>query len=307
MVTIVLPQTKYQRESSAIKRYSLYYSSYLTPMKPLRIACHVLVFILLTALTQIGGVVYFGGFFIYKYVDKYVLAKRLRLLTKVGTFLVLYCFATFVIIPLAAMPFGRERLPVTTTHNLRPLNMITCLLNRNYVTPELRRVACNVADKMATKYPGTLTNYLDANFPFFNGFGLLPHLSHNDGKKLDLSFCYNNATSLQPTNDAPSFIGYGICEEPKENEVNTTEDCGKRGYWQYNVLRSIVPQGNKARYVFNEQKTRDLVMFFANEPYITKIFIEPHLKTRLHLTSDKIRFQGCHAVRHDDHVHVQLR
>ena len=30
-------------------------------------------------------------------------------------------------------------------------------------------------------------------------------------------------------------------------------------------------------------------------------------KTRLLLTSDKIRFHGCQAVRHDDHIHVQLK
>ncbi|MFT5619364.1 MAG: hypothetical protein ACI85I_002607, partial [Arenicella sp.] len=38
-----------------------------------------------------------------------------------------------------------------------------------------------------------------------------------------------------------------------------------------------------------------------------KVFIEPHLKTRLGLENySKIRFHGCQAVRHDDHIHVQL-
>jgi hypothetical protein len=27
----------------------------------------------------------------------------------------------------------------------------------------------------------------------------------------------------------------------------------------------------------------------------------------LGLTNNKIRFHGCHAVRHDDHLHVQLK
>ena len=40
---------------------------------------------------------------------------------------------------------------------------------------------------------------------------------------------------------------------------------------------------------------------------IKKIFIEPHLKTRWGLKNyQKIRYHGCHAVRHDDHIHVQL-
>jgi hypothetical protein len=35
---------------------------------------------------------------------------------------------------------------------------------------------------MDEKFPGTVTIALDANFPFVNGFPLLPHLSHADGK-----------------------------------------------------------------------------------------------------------------------------
>jgi hypothetical protein len=50
-----------------------------------------------------------------------------------------------------------------------------------------------------------------------------------------------------------------------------------------------------------------MVNFFAADPSIEKVFIEPHLKNRLQLTSPKVRFQGCHAARHDDHVHVQVR
>jgi hypothetical protein len=39
---------------------------------------------------------------------------------------------------------------------------------------------------------------------------------------------------------------------------------------------------------------------------IGKILLEPHLRDRLGLTSSKIRFQGCNAARHDDHLHLQL-
>lgn len=42
-------------------------------------------------------------------------------------------------------------------------------------------------------------------------------------------------------------------------------------------------------------------------PAVRKIFLEPHLKTRLKLSKySKIRFHGCHSVRHDDHIHLQL-
>ncbi len=36
--------------------------------------------------------------------------------------------------------------------------------------------------------------------------------------------------------------------------------------------------------------------------------IEPYLKKSLGLgTESKIRFQGCQAVRHDDHIHLELK
>jgi hypothetical protein len=30
--------------------------------------------------------------------------------------------------------------------------------------------------------------YLDANFPFFDRFSLLPYLNHTNGRKIDISF-----------------------------------------------------------------------------------------------------------------------
>ena len=43
-----------------------------------------------------------------------------------------------------------------------------------------------------------------------------------------------------------------------------------------------------------------------DEVFSHTLLLEPHLKTRLKLEKyDKIRFQGCRAARHDDHIHVQ--
>ena len=160
---------------------------------------------------------------------------------------------------------------------------------------------------MDNKFPGTTVNYLDANFPFLDKFPLFPHLSHNDGKKLDLSFCYRDNKTGESTNECPSFIGYGICEEPRPNEKNTADFCADKGYWQYSFMTKVISQDNKQNFKFDIDKTKELVNHFAKQPQIGKIFIEPHLKTRLNLTSDKIRFHGCQAVRHDDHIHVQLQ
>lgn len=160
---------------------------------------------------------------------------------------------------------------------------------------------------MNEKYPGTTINYLDAGFPFLNGFPLIPHLSHNDGKKLDIAFCYSNSKTGAQTNEVPSFIGYGISEEPITGEVNTAEECDIKGFWQYSFMKKIIPQGNKLNFTFDSKRTKDLVLLFAENAEVGKIFIEPHLKVRLNLNSDKIRFHGCRAVRHDDHIHIQLK
>jgi hypothetical protein len=39
---------------------------------------------------------------------------------------------------------------------------------------------------------------------------------------------------------------------------------------------------------------------------VAKIFVEPPLAAQLGLSDPKIRFQGCRAARHDDHIHIQL-
>jgi hypothetical protein len=213
-----------------------------------------LIFLLLTILTQIGGIVYLLNFLTYRFINRKVNNQWLRKSCKGATFVLFYLLATFLIVPILAKPFGRVQLPVRSTNNLRPLTFLTCLLNRNYVRKDLREVAFSVAKEMTKKYPGTIVNYLDANFPFINGFPLFPHLSHNDGKKVDLSFCYKSKQSLMETNQAPSPIGYGICEEPVGTEKNTAQFCEEKGYWQYSFLRNVMPQGRKDDFVFYGRK-----------------------------------------------------
>jgi hypothetical protein len=211
------------------------------------------------------------------------------------------------LVPLLARPLGRVPLPVTRHHHLQPQNIFTCLLNRNYVRPALKEIAEQVAIDMNREFPGTEINYLDASFPFIDKFPLFPHLSHNDGKKLDLSFCYIDSKSGAATNQTPSFCGYGICEEPNPGEQDQPCICAQQGYWNYNLMRKIVPQGKKGQFLFDSLRTKRMVVLLVSEARVGKVFIEPHLKTRLRLSYDKIRYHGCQAVRHDDHIHVQLQ
>jgi hypothetical protein len=275
-------------------------------MRLLRPIYIIAIFICLTVLTQTGGLVYLLSLTAHRFINRRFDKRIQRVTLKIASFLVLYSIATFLIIPPIARQFNRAPLPLIKENNLRPLHVITCFLNRHYVRPELKQAAEEVARQMSNKFPGTVVNYLDGSFPFGSHFPLLPHLSHHDGKKLDIAFCYVDSGTGKQTNEAPSIIGYGICEEPGAGEVNTAAECERKGYWQYSVLMNIVPQGSKEDFIFDVLRTTALIKLFAARPVIGKLFIEPHLKERLGLTNPKIRFQGCQAVRHDDHLHVQV-
>jgi len=183
-------------------------------MKTLILIGKIALFALLTLLTQIGGVIYLLLQPLYRRIDRRLTGRLQRWLGKTGLYLAVYLIATLCVVPLIARPFGRVPMPLALHNHIRPQNILTCLLNRHYVRPHLRQTAEAVAQDVANAYPGTELNYLDGCFPFINKFPLFPHLSHNDGKKLDLSFCYIDARTSMPTNKTPSAIGYAYVKSP---------------------------------------------------------------------------------------------
>ena len=275
-------------------------------LHPARTAGFVLLFLLLTALTQVGGLVLLAWLPLGRAVDAKMKDKWVKRISKPLGFAVLYLVVTFLLVPPLARQLGRVPLPVRGTAHVVPLTGWTCLLNRHYVKPALRESLYQAARQLHAAFPGTRVAYLDANFPFLDGFPLWPHLSHHDGNKLDLAFCYREARTGEPLpGRAPSPIGYGVYEGPAPGETNAPADCAARGYWQYDLLRYLVPQGRGETMRFDAPRTRKLIGLLAAQPGVGKLFIEPHLKTRLRLRSAKICFHGCGTVRHDDHIHVQ--
>ncbi|WP_020527651.1 hypothetical protein [Flexithrix dorotheae] len=273
-------------------------------MMALKLIKIIFFFLIITVITQVGGIIYFCTLFFDSSIKKYSAGKRI--FYKTGIFLSLYLVATFTIIPILAEKNGRVPLPVNFG-NLKPLTIWTCLLNRHYVKPELKILLEEVSESMNGQYPGTGISYLDANFPFFNGFPLLPHLSHEDGKKLDLAFYYyDDETGKGLDYKAPSPIGYGGFEGPKKGEQNMPEICQRKGFWQYGILGEIIPNWVFSSMKFDEKRTKKLIIELSRRKEIKKIFIEPHLRTRLGLNTGKVRFHGCHAVRHDDHIHIEI-
>lgn len=112
------------------------------------------------------------------------------------------------------------------------------LANRNYVWPELNKAIGDIASEFGKQNKEIKVIYLDANFPFIDKFPLLPHLSHNDGKKIDVSLIYKNRNG-QLTNKKPSVCGYGVYESPRENEYNQTVSCKQNGNWQYDFPKYL--------------------------------------------------------------------
>ena len=267
----------------------------------------IVVFILLTLITQVGGFIFALSVAIASCYTREKSSIIVRATVHLCAFAALYVGATLYLIPHLAAMFGRVPLPIDEYRHVKPVTSITCLLNRHYVKPKLRESAFNVAEKLNKKFPGSTLQYLDANFPFFNGFPLLPHRSHNDGKKLDIAFFYRNNIDGTFTAKHPSWFGYGFSESAQRHEFDRSRECAEQGHWQYSLLTKFVKDEHKENFSFDASRTKKMIEYFSTDENITKLLIEPHLISRLKLPSDKMGLHGCNTVRHDDHLHIQLR
>ncbi|MEM7513205.1 MAG: hypothetical protein AAF388_19915 [Bacteroidota bacterium] len=254
---------------------------------------HLFMVVLLTGLTQIGGVIYFMVFLLFWKASAWV---------KWGTFVASYLLITFFLVPPLAEKWGR--VPVQKNAHLQAVSWYVDICNRNYVKPELNQVLQDQAEKLQRKYPGTQLVYMDAAHPFIDGFPLLPHRSHDDGEKIDLTFVYQRDGKL--TNHKPTFSGYGYYLDPTKREANTTSMCLNQGYWQYDFTKYTSMGVLHSDLLVHEAATSHLIRNITKDKRIHKILLEPHLTARWKLDKRKVRFHGCYAVRHDDHIHIQL-
>lgn len=261
---------------------------------------HLLFILFLTILTQIGGLIWllnWGMWAIYKQTKG---EKSISL--KIVSFLFLYIFFSFLLLPPLAKLNGRVPLPLNG--DIYPANITSCMMNRHYVCIKVKKVL-----QEAVKSSSSLQRmaYLDAGFPFWNGFPLFPHLSHYDGKKVDLAFYYIDKHTGFPCDNQPSNSGYGVFEFPQENEQDEIAICKKEGFYLYDFTKYLTFGSNPTAYSLDMQKTQKCISFFCKHKDVKKILLETHLKTRLSLEKEsKIRKPGCHAVRHDDHIHLEV-
>ena len=255
---------------------------------------HGLIILVLTVLTQLGGIAW-------------LLALLLRQIF--GRFLLMFVVAYLGLTVTAhytAPIMGREPLPCLDAgpSQIAVLNPLYCALNRNYVTPPMIAHADNLADYMHDAFPGTRTRALDASFPFIDGFALLPHLSHDDGNHLDLAFYYAEEGEYR-LGQAKSIIGYWGFEQPRPGDPQPcADDTGISLRWDMDWVQAYMRD-----WTLDEERTTSALNWLAINPVGTdyKLFLEPHLQQRLGVSADTVRFQGCSAARHDDHVHIEFQ
>lgn len=247
----------------------------------IRATGHTVAFLFLTLLTQLGGLAWLLA-----------LRFRQRLLAFVAFYALLLGVAQ-VTAPL----LGRVPLPCGG-EPLRMQSVLYCVTMRNFVTPDMAAVALDAAARVAGDYPGTVTLALDGGFPFLNGMPLLPHLSHDDGEKLDFAFHYADAAGTYLPGKTRSPIGYWAFEGA---DPGACPPVWLTTRWGMGWLQPLWPDRP-----LEPVRTTALIRTLLADPRVGKVFVEPPLAARLGVSDAKLRFQGCRAARHDDHIHTQL-
>lgn len=259
---------------------------------------------LLTALTQIGGVVLLVAWL----VACLWRPRGKRGYATAGLFAALYTAASLWVVPPLATLGGRQALPCGLTEDgpVGPRSLFFCALNRHYATPRVGEVLAALADDLARSYPGIQVAYLDASFPFFDGFRMLPHRTHDDGRKVDLAFFYADGDGRPSAAVSPSPIGYWGYEQPRPGDPAPCSGDGQRwpARWDLTWLQTLLPDRT-----LHAEATAAMIRWLAGpgtQLGVQGLILEPHLQKRLGVEGGRVRFYGCRTARHDDHIHVSI-
>jgi len=267
------------------------------------------VVVLLTLLTQIGGLVMLVVWGVSRLALPRAMGAWRRAAISAVLFVIAYAAISVLVVPPLAALGGRVPLPCRAQPDraFAAGSVLLCVLNRHYVVPDLVVLLSELSNEIDRVFPGTTTLFLHANFPFLNGFPLLPHLSHGDGRKLDVAFYYADADGHHLPAATRSPIGYWAFEQPSAGDASS---CGVRSWlslrWDLNFLQDKFPDR-----VLEPRRTSAALQWLLSEGLrfkVDRIFIEPYLAARLGVqASPALGFQGCRAARHDDHIHIQIK
>lgn len=275
---------------------------------PLSAVALILTVMLLTLVTQVGGAVLWMTLPLLERLKRRLrpFGSWLAWCAVIAAFVGLYTAASATLVPWSAAAFGRRPLPCFASAH-QPLQAATplfCAANRHYARAPVHRLLRDLAEAMEESYPGSRLRYLDAGFPLLDGFPLAPHLSHHDGRKIDLAFYYrrpHDGTAAPP----PSPLGYWAYSGPALGEDRPCQSRRSLLRWDLAWLQPLFESAE-----IDLERTAALLDWLqrhASRYRIEKVLLEPHLRRRMGLAAGVIRFQGCGAARHDDHLHVELR
>lgn len=157
----------------------------------------------------------------------------------------------------------------------------------------------DAAAGMGRKWPGLGIGYMEASWPT----GVLPmppHLSHGDGRQVDVALYYQSLDGRPLASPYFNWNGFNAFEPPARARDRMRCPEGS------NHQKGKDPSANR-KWRLDEVRTTALIRQFVDDPRVRRILLEPHLKTRLGFSNNpKIRFAGCNAARHDDHLHVDF-
>ena len=308
-------------------------------MKILNILGIILLFAILTILSQVGGIILLLWLLLYQFFKKRLKNTWVRRGVHVVGFVVFYLFFMFIIIPPLARIQDRVPLPMSKSGALVPVTYWTAIFGRNYIKSEGRDKLETIAEAFVKKHPELKVKYMDCNYPFRfigsdeihknTGFpileGLFPHFTHL-GDKADIALIYNDEEG-NPSNLTPTAIGYGSSVEPNKDEpgyVGPNCPCrtktlnqkkGKDGVpcvcdntltlgfiRMYSFMYRNVPQNENIK--LDTLNSASLIKMFT--PYDSGIILEAHLRKRLKVLQTSFGNHSCKTVRHDDHFHVRM-
>lgn len=196
---------------------------------------------------------------------------------------------------------GLVSLPCDASTPLEPTRSYYCRENRHYVTPAVRDALVATANAMRGRFPNEVVRFMDASGPGGTK-PFPPHLSHGDGRQIDLALYYTDRQG-RPLDSFPAtdaYGGYWPAEPPRPGEQRACPQ-GRPG-----KAEKPDPPSNRP-WRLDESRTATLVRILIADPRVRRVFIEPHLERRFGLWGHpKLRFAGCEAARHDDHIHVDF-
>jgi hypothetical protein len=129
---------------------------------------------------------------------------------------------------------------------------------------------------------------------------MLPHITHGDGRRLDLALMWEDVDGT-PARGNGSPLGYFGYAQPPTGAASTCPDAWVDLRWDMKLLQPIL-----AYHQLDARRSRLLLEEVLAETSIHKVLMEPHIQRTLGVSDGRLRFQGCRAARHDDHIHIQL-